>query len=357
MRTAVIMAGAVAKGAFGAGVLDVLTGEYPDIEIIRLVGTSSGALNATMMAAGVHRGEPRQAALDLVEQWTESGGLFDVLSLSLKSMLQLRGFSDQRKLKALLASKITACPGVGRARTDLLHILVANLDSTLGTIFVPGDATTFEQPYTFGTADFSDAVKLERVFDASGASAAFPVLFAPGSVDAATNLVDGGAVNNAPIKYALSVKDVELVMMVASTMQKLEPDPNAGGAWFPPLSGTRLLTRLVDTLINERLYRDLREAVDVNTALQAFEQFDPELRRQVLAALGWEHRRKVEIVIVQPSEPLPGSSFSGFLSRKQRIEYIERGRQRAREVLGAPGAPWHAAPSPVSSTAVAIPVA
>ena len=184
-----------------------------------------------------------------------------------------------------------------------------------------------------------------------------PVLFAPATVDAATNLVDGGAVNNAPIKYALSVKDVELVIVVASTMQKLEPGPNADAGLWPALSGPRLVTRLVDTLINERLYRDMREAVDVNRALRAVEEFEPELRRRVLQALGWEDRRQIALVSVQPTEPLPGGSFAGFFSRRRRIEYLERGRQRAREVLGAVGAPWHASPRAVQGAVEAVPVA
>ncbi len=65
-KAAIVVGGAVAKGAFAAGALSVLMrhleekneeaeSEADKVQVVRLVGTSSGALNAVFMAAGTHR--------------------------------------------------------------------------------------------------------------------------------------------------------------------------------------------------------------------------------------------------------------------------------------------------------------
>jgi NTE family protein len=336
MRAAIIFAGAVAKGAFEAGVLDVLT-THPEIEIVRLVGTSSGALNATMMAHGVHRGNPREAATRLVELWTRSADLLGTFHFSPRAILARQGISDQKQLRRLLAANITPCASPGSERSDLLHIVVAALGGVDGKIVEQGDATTHELVNTFGSRDFGEQAGLERIFDAATASSAFPIVFAPAWVGGYAS-VDGGAVNNTGIKYALSSKDVDTVIVIAPTVQKLAADPPPRSGLATRLSGRKLLERFTDVLINERLYRDLREAVEVNTMLAKLHQLDAETRDRALQALGWQDRTQIRIIPIRPREPLPGTSFSGFFHQRTREDYIDRGRRRAYEVLNSSAA-------------------
>jgi hypothetical protein len=85
------------------------------------------------------------------------------------------------------------------------------------------------------------------------------------------------------------------------------------------------------------LYRDLREAYDVNRALRALERALPisSLRERALAALGWSGRRVLDIVEIRPHETLEGDAFAGFFSRRLREDYVRAGRHAARDALGS----------------------
>src|SRR5436190_1517846 len=58
--TALVLSGSVAKGAFQAGVLEVLAGA--GLPIARIVAASAGSMNGVAFAAGVRYGRPALAA-------------------------------------------------------------------------------------------------------------------------------------------------------------------------------------------------------------------------------------------------------------------------------------------------------
>src|SRR4051812_44751881 len=66
IETAVILAGAVAKGAFEAGALEVLAPHAEALRITRLVGASAGSLNASVFAVGLRARAEREVAKKLV---------------------------------------------------------------------------------------------------------------------------------------------------------------------------------------------------------------------------------------------------------------------------------------------------
>ena len=66
---AVIITGAVAKGPFHAGALTVLAERA--MPVASVVGTSAGALNATVFAAGVATGRVKHAARVAQEVWLD----------------------------------------------------------------------------------------------------------------------------------------------------------------------------------------------------------------------------------------------------------------------------------------------
>lgn len=105
----------------------------------------------------------------------------------------------------------------------------------------------------------------------------------------------------------------------------------------PTLRGVALVVHLLEILVQERLYRDLREAYAVNATLAELEaEFpDPGVRAAVLRALGWSARRRLEVVEIRPSAPLAGGPFDGFLSRRLREEYITTGRAVAQAWVAA----------------------
>jgi hypothetical protein len=141
---------------------------------------------------------------------------------------------------------------------------------------------------------------------------------------------DGGLANNTPVKYAIEGADIDRIFVIVPYPILLEPAPE--------LRGLALATHLVEVLLQERLYRDLREAYAVNATLARLEAEvpDPSVRAAVLRALGWSNRRRLEIVELRPyPAPLEGGAFDGFFSRRLREDYVASGRDVARAWLAA----------------------
>ena len=326
-----MLAGAVAKGAFEAGVLQALA--RTNIHIVRVVAASSGALNGTMLASAVRTRSVEQGVALLGELWRDNAGWTDVFHASFSAITARRAVSDSKQVLQLLRDRI---PPVDRPDVEdiNLRLLVAPLNGVAGTI---GDhpASTYESVRDFESADFATAAALERVFAAATASSAFPFLFAPVEIDDIGPCVDGGAVNNTPVKWALEGAlgaSVDAIVVVATTVELRTEPPLA-------LQGLAYAGYLATMLIGERLYRDLHEAEQTNLALANLAALvdsgaiDGTQLERVLTALAWSRRRPVTIVQIRPQAELPGSSFSGFAEPALRREYLAAGLARGLAVL------------------------
>jgi NTE family protein len=330
-----VLAGAVAKGAFEAGVLQALA--RTNVNIVRVVAASSGALNGTLLASAVRKRSLLTDVDLLAELWRDNAGWTDVFHANFSDITERRAVSDSQKVLQLLHDRI---PPVDRPDVEdiNLRLLVAPLDGVAGTI---GDhaATTFESVRDFDSTDFATAEKLERVFAAATASSAFPFLFAPVELDDIGPCVDGGAVNNTPVKWALEgTLGASLdAIVVVSTMVELRTAPPVA------LHGLAYAGHLATMLIGERLYRDLHEAEQVNTqlanlvALVDSGVLDGAQLASVLTALDWSGHRPVTIVQIRPEAELPGTSFSGFVEPALRQQYVAAGLARGLAVLQRAG--------------------
>ena len=327
-RISLILAGAVAKGAFEAGVVQQLV--RSNCRIARIVATSSGALNGTLLASGVRAGRVAAAADRLVELWTDHAEWNQIFHLSVADLFRGEGVFDDRKVQRLLRDNVKPVQNPG---DDIeLRLVTAPLHGAAGSID-GAPATTFESVIDFTGNAFDSQSGLEPVFVAASASAALPVAFVPVDVPGLGPCVDGGTVNNTPIKWALEGPvghRVDAVVVVTTTVQTLRPMTGE-------VRGTRLVSRLAELLINERLYRDLRQGERVNDQLHALAALRSELGDgaidKVLAALSWQDRREIEIVTIRPQAELEGSAFSGFFNRALREQYIAAGRAQADRVL------------------------
>jgi predicted acylesterase/phospholipase RssA len=174
-------------------------------------------------------------------------------------------------------------------------------------------------------------VNLEPMFRAIAASAAFPFVFAPVSLHIGGRevpAVDGGAVNNAPLLQAVAgAGEVDRIFVIT-------PFPSVFDGPVP-LHGLAYASHLADVLIEERMFRDLRDAAHQTRALArlAALSLESHTHHAVLEALGWTRRRPLEIIEVRPPKALEGDAFSGFFSRALREEYILEGRAAARSVI------------------------
>lgn len=327
---AIILAGAVAKGAFEAGALSVIADA--NVRVARIVAASSGALNGTYFAAAVRARRERAAAKELIELWEDHAAWSDVVHVNLADVASREGLSDSTKLHALLARSVRPTQVADPAPINL-RLVVAPLAGAHGSIGSAA-ATTYEQVLEFDGPDFDDDASLDRMFTAAVASAAFPGLFAPAHVPDLGACVDGGTVNNTPIAHTLDGTvgaSVDTIVVISAT-PLLAPPPRA------ELRGADLAGHLVEMLINERLYRDLREAEHRNQAVAALQRLgDGALGGdqiiEVKRAHGWERVRPIQIVQIRPLAPLPGNSFSGFHDAACRSLYVRAGAERAQRVV------------------------
>lgn len=341
---AVVLAGAVARGAFEAGVIRALA--EADVRIVRIVAASSGALNGTLLASAVRNGNVQSAADALHALWLDHASWTEVFHAKLGDLVHGIGVSDQTKLLKLLRDHVVPSQPANPAPISL-RIMVAPLRGTAGQI-ADQPATTYEAFQEFSSDDFATAARLEPMFAAATASAAFPVVFSPVELPGLGPCIDGGTVNNTPIAHALESPDgsppdasqpdaspIDAIVVVSTSVE----DATAPAE----LHGLGLIGHLAEMLIDERLYRDLHEAADVNRRLAALDQLvatgqlTAAQRALVVDAIGWTGRRQLELVRIRPVDEIPGNAFSGFFDRDVRADLLEAGYQRGQTVLSALG--------------------
>ncbi len=333
---AIVLAGAVAQGAFEAGVLKVLAGA--DLRVRRIVAASSGALNGAYFAAAVRGRRERQAADELTELWRDHASWSQIFHINLGDLLRREGLSDQDAPAQAPARPWRACGrrrprrhraadhrGAARGRGGQ-HRRRAGHDQRAG----PHLRRRRLRRRRRARARLHLASRRPR--------RPFLAVQAPTEVDGIGPSIDGGAVNNTPIKYALAGdlgRQIDAIIVISPTVA------NAKRPSTVP-HGTALIGQLAEMLINERLYRDLREHDSRNRALAALDALIPKVldAAQVDAvklAIGWQGVRQVPAVQIRPLSPLPGTAFSGFYEPDLREQYIELGVERATQVLGEVG--------------------
>jgi len=320
LGTALILPGAVAKGAYEAGVISILTER--NVKIHRIVATSSGALNAVAYAAAIRAGTEKDLGKRLRNAWLKYGSWNKSFSFNPFLWLSGRGLSDPDGLMTMLKELVVPSPAGAKGKIEL-RIIVASMEGIRGLIG-KNPATTYEKVLSFCGKDFDTQEGLDRIFKATVAACAFPGLFAPVRLPGIGYCVDGGAVNNAPVEYALDDGDIGQII-VAVPFPRLLPKPK-------PLHGLGLINHMAEILINERLYRDLKNAHNLNLHLADLDELvkkkklHPQHLEAVKSVLPF---RKVQIIEVRPPRALGGTVFTGFTQPDLRKKFIAEGRKAA----------------------------
>jgi NTE family protein len=330
-RAALVLAGAVVKGAFEAGALEVIASR--GVSVRRIVAASSGALNGTAFAAGVRARRELDVARDLVEVWENDASLCGILRPSLRAIATGRGISDSRKLLALLRRHVRPSSVRDPAPVEL-RIVLAALRGHRGRL--DGEAATaYSKMLTFPGASFDAPEALESVFVAATASAAFPLLFAPVEVPGVGPCTDGGIVNPAPTLAALCADPADAVDAILVVL----PTPPMITEPREEYRGFRLLAHALSMVFAEWLYQDLRRATHLQEglarldALAARNLWTSGQLHEIKAALDLQRVAAVPIVAIRPQENLPGTIFTGFTDGEARRSYVRMGRERATQVL------------------------
>jgi NTE family protein len=197
-RTAFVLSGGASLGALQVGMLRALyeDGIIPDL----LVGTSVGALNAAFIAS---RPPTLATARELERVWYRIERA-DAFPVSLRTMVG--GMAGQRD---------HLVPAHGLRRIVQRHVELDDL----------GDAAIPLSVVTFDVTTGSETVLCEGpAVDAIVASCSIPGIFPPVPIDGRM-LVDGGVVNNTPIRHAIELGAERIYVLATQGAPCAQPTP------------------------------------------------------------------------------------------------------------------------------------
>ena len=239
--TAIVTAGAGARGAYEAGALSVLVPrlllEAAGEERIVLLGTSAGAINTALLAAST---DPAEAIQKMLQVWetTSASDVFAGLRRTairdatsylaeLLGLGQINSLLDTAALRRTLEQKLDwdqlwDSLDRGKGWAHGAGIVATSSSSGRTTVFLQGKGIAHPPPDDRRGIDY---VPVTLAAPHVLASAAIPIAFLPVRVDSSPAkdawFVDGGVRLNAPITPALAL-GADRVIVVATT-----PDPDS----------------------------------------------------------------------------------------------------------------------------------
>ncbi len=285
-KTALVLGGGGARGAYEAGVLAYLRQELePKLGPLRMdivCGTSVGAINACHVAANIEH--PVRQAADLMHRWR---------SLAIESVLRF-GFSDLVRITRELLGRPTEqphrhggvmdpaglrqivlegahWPSIGRSiRRGALEALAVT-----ATHVATGHSEVFIQQRGGGLPPWTRDPHLIASAARIGphhalASAAIPLIFPAVSIGGRL-YVDGGLRMNVPLSPALRL-GAERVLVISLRHIGSTPEPSlADSESVERTSATApfLLGKTLNALLLDRTDQDLERLQRINTMLEA----------------------------------------------------------------------------------------
>lgn len=285
-RVAVVVAGAGARGGYEAGALSVLVPRLYEagVESLTFVGTSAGAINATIFAALSHL-PPAEQATRALQIWRGitvadvfrspiigfprmaahfTGELLGVPGIQLTNLL------DTHPLRRTAEAAVDwnrLRRNISDGRTALAVVATSGNDNRT-VVFVDGaDAAAVPPPDDERPIDYVAAeITPEHVL----ASSAIPIAFPPVHVGAPHSragwYMDGGIRLNAPLKPALAL-GADAIAVVA-THPEIDDTPPAPPGGAPP-DVYDVVVRLMDAALVDRMVEDLRTLAKVNTLVDS----------------------------------------------------------------------------------------
>jgi len=276
---ALVLAGGGARGAYEAGVLEVLApelarrGQAPDI----LVGTSIGALNSAFLAARAHE-PPAQVAQAAVEMWSELGwsdALRPLVSgpelrrlLSAGAMVaglpgwHLPGLLDPSPLRRTLTRMVSferLARNVMDGSLTAAAVVATSYASTRSVVFHHGGTPPAADPPR-AIEYAATPILPEHVLASAAIPGAFPAVEVHRPRELAGWYSDGGVRLNAPLAPALALGAGRVIVIglnssVTPPGRELRPDALDGLAQLAQVALSDQLAEDVDTLatVNESL--------------------------------------------------------------------------------------------------------
>ena len=330
VKTALVLSGGGARGAYEAGVISFLREELEPrlarpLRFDILCGTSVGAITACALAASA--GHPARQGIELREFWSRLAikrvlqfGVADVV----RTIWELGGggLANPEGMRSIVAG--IPWKSIGRnlrsGRLDALSVCATRVSNGRTTVFVQQS-----RPRSLWAENPHFQVVRTRIGPRHAlASAAMPVLFAPVEIEGQLYL-DGGLRMNVPLSPALRLGAQRVAVISLQPMQHF-----AVGAPQEPLrpSATFLAGKAINSLLQDRLEQDVDNLRRVNSLIEAgFESFGPRFTGAMNASLA-AHRttpmRYVRNLLLRPSRDLGAiagrfARDRGFLIRHPQV--------------------------------------
>lgn len=347
MRTALVLSGGGARGAYEAGVLSyVFERIYPRLprgfEFDIVSGTSVGAIHAGYTAASAHL-DPVSRARALTQTWTGMS-LDHVLRLSasdwigvplrmlgMGSILRreqeggepdvIGGLVDIAPLERLVEERIpwaSLRPNLEKGRPQVLCVACTNVHTGLVTVFLDGCMDGEEPDIGAWEPDpHAQAIRTEITSHHVRASAAIPFLFPAVRIGAGYYL-DGGLRANTPLSPPLRLgADKLLVIALKAAPGAQKVSAQAEQAIAQPAF---VLGKMLNVLILDQLEQDLRQVETINVLLGAAAETGGSecrdaIRDAIRASRGIEYR-PVETAVVRPSEDIGAIASDAYHNRR-----------------------------------------
>jgi NTE family protein len=338
------VAGAGARGGYEAGVLSVLVPRLygAGVESLLFVGTSAGAINATIFAALSHLppAEQAQQALRIWRDITVSDvfrspvvGFPRVATRAVGQLLQVPGIQltnllDTHPLRRTAESAIDwnqlhTNTADGRIALAVVATSGANdrtvvfVDRAAGVPVPPPDD---ERPIDYVAAD----IGADHVL----ASSAIPIMFPPVHISEPQPwdgwYLDGGIRLNAPLKPALAL-GADAIAVVA-THPEVDTPPSEFVSNLPP-DVDDVVVRLLDAALVDRMIEDIRTLAKIDTLVDSTETTTPTGRTRTVYPF---------LAIAPPARATLGD-LAGKLLDRQRHQWrgpVQMLRQAELRVLG-----------------------
>jgi NTE family protein len=348
-RTALVLSGGGARGAYEAGVVSYLRGELADAlgaqpRIDLVCGTSIGAVNACFVASLAH--DPARQGEALVEAW-HSLRLEDVFhwsalrlgALPLYLFRQLRAtrlrqlswrisdFVWPEALARLVERRIDwgrLHRNVREGFLEALTVTATDLGTGRAVVFVESRA-----PLPRWSQDPVVEARAREIGPAHAlASGAIPLLFRPVAIEGSW-FIDGSVRQNVPLAPAIRL-GAERILVVALRQQARATREPRSAEREPPTTAAQL-GRILNALLLDHTDYDLERLRRINAVIARGEQsFGPAFAECVAAVAGGElggPLRRVKDLVIRPSVDI------GRLAREhaeRRVGGLRRGTLASR---------------------------
>jgi NTE family protein len=320
-KTALVLAGGAARGAYEVGVVqhileDVADDIGGDVPLDILSGTSVGAINAAVLAA--HAERPRMRGAWLAAQWTSLKmsdlvhpgrgvfasirGLFGVEAKTAGREPRRGGIIDPRGIEQLIQrcipfEKIDANMRAGRL--EALTFSATHVGSGRTTVFVQQrDRCPGHDPCDPTQLNSSTLLTAEHAL----ASAAIPFLFPAVRIDGEL-YCDGGLRQNVPLAPALRLGAERLLIVsprqLPEVTQTVVREQDFPGPFF-------LLGKAFNSLLLDRIDNDLDRLQAINALMAAGEaSYGPHFTATINASLDrGRHLRQVRTTLIRASQDI-----------------------------------------------------